>query len=141
MAKTGTFNHLSLSASNYEVSKKFYNFFLVDLLGYTLIMEHPYYTMWKLPTGEAICVSPGSNVPHHKSNPGINHVALNVETHEQIDEFYEKIVKFQAENKDTMSASVILDKPALYPQYSSHYYALFFTDPDNIKLEIAYVKH
>jgi catechol 2,3-dioxygenase-like lactoylglutathione lyase family enzyme len=29
----------------------------------------------------------------------------------------------------------VLDAPAEYPQYASGYYALFFADPDGIKLE------
>ncbi|ORZ19161.1 Glyoxalase/Bleomycin resistance protein/Dihydroxybiphenyl dioxygenase [Lobosporangium transversale] len=137
MAKLGTLSHISLSVSDYEQGKKFYSFLLVDLLGYKLITEHPYFTMWALQTGECICISPGNKTPHHKSNPGLHHLAFNTETHEQIDELYNKVVQFQEANKE-MSGSVILDKPALYPQYGEGYYAVFFTDPDGIKLELAY---
>ncbi|KAF9081363.1 hypothetical protein BGX27_004955 [Mortierella sp. AM989] len=138
MAKTGTISHISLSTSDYEQSKKFYNFLLVDLLGYKKTVEHPYYTMWVLSSGEAICVSPGNTTPHHKTNPGLHHLAFNAETPELIDEMYQKIVQFQEANK-AITASVILDKPALYPQYGPGYYAVFFTDVDGIKLEIASV--
>ncbi|KAF9206394.1 hypothetical protein BGZ49_002540 [Haplosporangium sp. Z 27] len=102
MAKTGTINHVSLSASDYEQSKLFYQFFFTDLM--------------------AIALSPGNKAPHHKHNPGLNHLAFNVETKELIDEFYEKIVQFQEANK-SLTGSVILDKPAEYPQYSPGYYA------------------
>ena len=32
----------------------------------------------------------------------------------------------------------ILDAPAEYPQYSAGYYAVFFTDPDGLKLEFVH---
>ncbi|KAG0367304.1 Glyoxalase/Bleomycin resistance protein/Dihydroxybiphenyl dioxygenase [Gamsiella multidivaricata] len=139
MTQTGSINHISLSSSDYEQSKKFYGFLLVDLLGYKMVAETPHFTMWAHPSGVGICVSPGSKEPHHKTTPGLNHLAFNTATHELIDEFYNKIVQFQEANKSTISASAILDKPALYPQYSEGYYAVFFTDPDGVKLELAFI--
>ncbi|KAF8975624.1 hypothetical protein BGZ46_008978 [Entomortierella lignicola] len=142
MAKTGTINHVSLSASDYEQSKLFYQFFFTDLMGFKKTMDAPYCTMWSLGSGSgtAIALSPGNKTPHHKHNPGLNHLAFNVETKELIDEFYEKIVQFQEANK-SLTGSVILDKPAEYPQYSPGYYAVFFTDPDGVKLELVYCSH
>ncbi|KAK3813742.1 MAG: Glyoxalase/Bleomycin resistance protein/Dihydroxybiphenyl dioxygenase [Linnemannia gamsii] len=137
MPKTGTFSHISLSVSDYDNGKKYYDFLLADLLGYKKVMEHPYYTMWTLPSGECVCISPGNKTLHQKQNPGLHHLAFNVGTHEEIDHFYEKIIKFHGENKG-LTGCTILDKPALYPQYGEGYYAVFFTDPDNIKLELAY---
>jgi hypothetical protein len=32
----------------------------------------------------------------------------------------------------------ILDAPAEYPQYAPGYYAVFFADPDGLKLEVVY---
>jgi hypothetical protein len=32
----------------------------------------------------------------------------------------------------------VLDAPAEYPQYGSGYYAVFFADPDGIKLEYVF---
>ncbi|KAF9173606.1 hypothetical protein BGX21_011154 [Mortierella sp. AD011] len=138
MAKTGTINHISLSTSDYEQGKKFYHFLLSDLLGYKKTMEEPYCTMWHHSSGEAIAVSPGSKTPHSKHTPGLNHLAFNTETPELVDEMYQKVVQFQEANKD-MSASIILDKPASYPQYSPGYYAVFFTDPDGVKIELVHI--
>ncbi|KAF9287068.1 hypothetical protein BGZ68_002282 [Mortierella alpina] len=137
MTHTGAISHISLSSSDYEASKTFYSFLLVDLMGYKRVMDMPYCTMWALPTGEVVCVSPGNKTPHHKNNPGLNHLAFHTATPGLVDEFYAKIVEFQAAHKE-MTASVILDKPAPYPQYGEGYYAVFFTDPDNIKLELCY---
>jgi len=32
----------------------------------------------------------------------------------------------------------VLDPPAYYPQYSGNYYAVFFEDPDGMKLEFVH---
>lgn len=34
--------------------------------------------------------------------------------------------------------ATVLDAPAEYPQYSEGYYAVFFTDPDGLKLEYVF---
>ncbi|KAI1316740.1 hypothetical protein EDD11_009556 [Mortierella claussenii] len=138
MTKTGALHHILLAVSDYELSKKFYHFLLVELMGYKNIMDEPYCNMWSFESGCSICITPGNKTPHNKNNPGLHHLALNIATHELVDEFYDKIVQFQEANKDHMSASVVLDKPALYPQYRPGYYAVFFTDPDGIKLELAF---
>ncbi|KAF9313539.1 hypothetical protein BG003_005077 [Podila horticola] len=136
MGKLGSFNHLSLSVADFERSKKFYSFLLVELLGYTHFKEVDEWTMWVGGNGESICISTGNTTPHHKMNPGLHHIAFNAETKEQIDQFYEKVVDFQTKNVNVKS--VILDKPAEYTQYASVYHSFYFTDPDGIKLEIAF---
>ncbi|KAF9152835.1 hypothetical protein BG015_004616 [Linnemannia schmuckeri] len=138
MPKTGTISHVSLSVSDYEAGKKYYSHLLVDILGYKQVAEHPYYTMWALSSGECICISPGNKTPHQKQNPGLHHLAFNVEKKEEIDAAYQKILKFHEDNK-SLTGCTILDAPALYPQYGEGYYAVFFTDPDNIKLELAHI--
>ena len=36
------------------------------------------------------------------------------------------------------TSGVVLDAPAEYPQYGADYYALFFADPDGLKLEFVF---
>ncbi|KAG0207739.1 hypothetical protein BGX28_001072 [Mortierella sp. GBA30] len=121
MRHTGAINHIALSASDYDKSRRFYNFLLKDLMGYKRILEEPYCTTWALKTGETISVSLGNQTPHHKYNPGLHHLAFSTATHGLVDEFYDKIIEFQKAQKD-MTASKILDKPALYPEYGEGYY-------------------
>ncbi|KAG0232425.1 Glyoxalase/Bleomycin resistance protein/Dihydroxybiphenyl dioxygenase [Mortierella sp. GBAus27b] len=138
MPKTGGINHLSLTVSDFERGQKFYDFLLKDLLGYDVKVVHPYFAMWN--STSSICISGGNNTPHHKLNPGLHHLAFNAETPELVDEIYTKLVAFQQDekNKDIVGLSAILDKPQEYPQYRPGYYAVFFTDPDGMKLEITY---
>lgn len=67
----------------------------------------------------------------HRRKPGsLHHLAFRAENEEQIDKFYEQIKGF----------ANIVDPPKFYPQHGKHYYALFFKDPDGIKLEIMFEK-
>ena len=57
-------------------------------------------------------------------------------------------VAFRAENRDQVDAlardvpswgGTILDPPREYPHYVPGYYAVFFADPDGIKLELVHI--
>ena len=37
--------------------------------------------------------------------------------------------------------ATILDAPAEYPDYARGYYAVFFADPDGLKLELVHMPH
>jgi len=60
---------------------------------------------------------------------GLHHVALKVRSRHQVDEFYGFLCREGAN---------VLDAPAEYPQYGRDYYAVFFTDPDGVKLEVVH---
>ena len=60
---------------------------------------------------------------------GLHHLAFRAESRESIDEFHRFLLH---ENLP------ILDAPAEYPQYGANYYAVFFADPDGMKLELVH---
>jgi len=61
---------------------------------------------------------------------GLNHIALQAESREQVDKLYE-IVKGLGVK--------ITREPREYPEYTDKYYAFFFRDPDGIPLEVVYL--
>ncbi|KAG0323805.1 hypothetical protein BGZ99_002475 [Dissophora globulifera] len=134
MSSTGAISHIALSASDFEASKKFYKFLLVDLLGYKQVMDKPYVSMFGQEGGLSndsipyhitclIGIGPGDKTEHVKTHPGLHHLAFKAATKETVDEIYGKLVQFQEENKAIVGSSTILDKPAAYPQYGPGYYA------------------
>ncbi|KAG0344033.1 hypothetical protein BG004_004791 [Podila humilis] len=133
---SGSLNHVSLSCRDMVKSRKFYDLLLCDFFGYKPVMDQPYCVMFAKGEGSMICISPGNNTPHHKANPGLNHLAFTVATKKEIDDVNTKIVEFYKANGEDHGH--ILDAPALYPQYSPSYYAVFFTDPSGIKLEVCF---
>jgi catechol 2,3-dioxygenase-like lactoylglutathione lyase family enzyme len=60
---------------------------------------------------------------------GFHHLALRARSRADVDQFH----RFLAREKIT-----ILDTPAEYPQYGREYYAVFFADPDGMKLELVH---
>ena len=80
-------------------------------------------TNWSLGLHEA-----RSTVPHDRYAPGLHHLALRAGSRAQVDEFH----NFLAER-----GIVVLDAPAEY-DYSPGYYAVFFADPDGLKLELVH---
>ena len=70
--------------------------------------------------------SPGT---HGRYAPGLHHLAFTAPTRAAVDLAHERLVALGV---------TILDAPAEYPQYAPGYYAVFFADPDGLKLEYAF---
>ena len=68
-------------------------------------------------------------VPHRRHAPGVHHIAFAAPTRLAVDSLYQALVAMQA---------TILNPPCEYPQYEPGYYAVFFLDPDGIKLEYVF---
>lgn len=64
---------------------------------------------------------------------GLNHLAFRVPSKDDVDNFYKEYL--QPNNVK------ILSEPAEHPHYNGGkgYYAVFFEDPDHIKLEVAWI--
>jgi catechol 2,3-dioxygenase-like lactoylglutathione lyase family enzyme len=60
--------------------------------------------------------------------PGLHHLALAVESREDVDAAHAAAVATGAE---------ILHPPTLWPRYHPEYYAAFFLDPDGFRVEVA----
>ena len=60
---------------------------------------------------------------------GFHHLAFKAKSRAAIDEFHRFLMR---ENLP------VLDAPAVYPQYGASYYAVFFADPDGMKLELVH---
>jgi glyoxylase I family protein len=60
---------------------------------------------------------------------GLHHLAFKASSRASIDEFHRFL----------MEANLpVLDAPREYPQYGPNYYAVFFADPDGMKLELVH---
>ena len=66
----------------------------------------------------------------HRRRPGsLHHIAFQAKSDLEVNNAYAAILKTEAQ---------IVAPPQLYPQHGAYYYALFFKDPDGIKLEIVF---
>jgi catechol 2,3-dioxygenase-like lactoylglutathione lyase family enzyme len=60
---------------------------------------------------------------------GLHHLAFRVRSRADVDRFHDRLVA---------AGFTVLDAPAEYPQYGDRYYAVFFADPDGMKLEVVH---
>ena len=129
----GSMNHLSLTVSDRTQADPFYDKVL-SFMGYQQVEQNEEFTMWWSPQAGAITVgaaNPDSpNKTHDRYSPGLHHFAFNAENREQVDQMYQLLLEMGA---------TILDAPAQYDQYAPGYYAVFFADPDGIKLELVHM--
>ena len=67
----------------------------------------------------------------HRKALGLNHLALRVKSKNDVDRFYRAFLKPQ-------KITVLYGGPGRHPKYRPDYYAVYFEDPDRIKLEVFY---
>jgi glyoxylase I family protein len=65
---------------------------------------------------------------HDRYAPGLHHLAFHADNRDEVDEMHRFLIGIGA---------TILDPPAEY-DYTRGYYAVFFADPDGIKLEVVF---
>ncbi|MGC1678947.1 MAG: VOC family protein [Candidatus Binataceae bacterium] len=127
-----TIHHIDLTATDLAAAKRFYQ----------PVMEHLGYRMSK-DTAQELGFDPGDDNAagiflhvagsqrtqrkHDRYSPGLHHLAFRAHSRAEVDSLYGLLQKIGA---------VILDPPALY--YPPNYYAVFFADPDGLKLEFVF---
>jgi len=125
--------HLQINVKNPEISFPFYkNFF--KYFEYEIIADHK----------DCLGVSNGTtdfwimaieekykDNSYHRKNTGINHLCFRIGSKEEVDKFYNEFLK-------PKNILALYETPKLFPKYAPDYYAVFFEDPDRIKLEITY---
>lgn len=122
-------HHIELYVSNLEKSREFWTWFL-ERLGYDLYQSWDKGFSYKL--GEAYIVfvqveGKYEDIPYHRCGTGLNHLAFYASSKAHVDELRDMLVKREV--------------PLLYSNRYPHaggdgHYAVFFEDPDRIKVEI-----
>lgn len=130
-------HHIVLTLRDPKASFALYDAFLTAL-GYRLVGEDEHGYGWEhlSPHGvHSLHVGPaseeGARRPHDRFSPGLHHLAFAVDSRAAVDAMHALLLKAGAD---------ILDPPAEYPQYNRGrgYYAVFFADPDGLKLECVF---
>ena len=131
----GLVHHIDLSVGDLAASRPFYESVL-GFFGYRVADVHPNGVDFdcRAPGGGFCSIgllqARGDNAAraHDRYSPGLHHLAWAADTREDLDALYAKLLALGA---------TILDPPADYPQYNQGkgYYAVFFSDPDGLKLE------
>ena len=147
MASTGSLNHIDISIGYPDRSIPFYEAFFTAL-GYKRWKmdgewdgDRPRRATWsiKLPDGSffGVEVRPAHidsrDRRYDRYEPGPHHLAFHAASPEVVDRVHGAMVG---------AGATVLDPPTDYSGksgYSKGYYAAFYADPDNVKLEVAYI--
>ncbi len=126
MARVVGIDHLSIRVSDYAASKDFYGR-LLGFLGFKIEAEYPETTGWT--NGHTLfwiaqADAKAGRRKHHIGDVGFHHYAFRLRSREDVDEL-------QAFLRDELKATIV--DPA--GEYYDDYYAVFFLDPDGLKLE------
>lgn len=126
--------HVEIRVSHFGRSLTFYAA-LFKYLGWHTIELGNYFCGWQGKNGSLWIVAtekPYRRIPFHRKHTGLNHIAFRVGRRDVVDAFYRD---FLLKRK----IPVLYGGPKEYPEYRQGYYAVYFEDPDRIKLEVVYI--
>lgn len=122
-------HHIALTAKDLEKTSIFYDG-LLEFFAYKRCLTNASICGWHGDGPEILIYSANSegiNHEHKIYQPGFHHIAFKVPNCERVDDVYRWLQNSRAK---------ILTPPQHYPAYPGKYYAVFFTDLDNLKLEV-----
>ena len=131
----GAIHHLDLTVRDPWASRGFYAAVL-GFMGYREVADHDRGFDYDLATPDGFASigimkaqGPNAGRDHDRYSPGLHHVAWTAGSRGDVDAMHALLKQIGA---------TILDAPADYPRYGPGYYAVFFADPDGLKLEYVF---
>lgn len=125
-------SHVDLTVSDLERSVAFYDSLLTHL-GFVRSTEYagevPNWT--RADGGATFSIglhAARRRMPHDRYAPGLHHLAFHAGSRGEVDAVHELV---------RSTGAAVLDPPAEY-DYTPGYYAVFFADPDGLKLEVVF---
>jgi catechol 2,3-dioxygenase-like lactoylglutathione lyase family enzyme len=136
----GSINHVSITVSDLPRAMRFFAP-LLEFLGYEVGQifhddrsDHDLTVNIHPENGTAFNVWQAEPVladhPFEVYEPGLHHVAFNVERHEQVDDVHALVRNLGGE---------ILAGPGEFPFGPGGYYAVYFRGPDRLKVEVVHM--
>lgn len=123
MTRVTGIDHISIRVSDYAKSKAFYSK-LMDFLGFEVEADYGDTIGWKNGVTLFWIAQAEHKTKHQTGNVGIHHYAFRLRNRKDVDEL-------DAFLRNDLKATIV--DPA--GEYYDDYYAVFFLDPDGIKLE------
>lgn len=122
-------HHIEIYVSDLQRTIQFWDWFL-DELGYKVHQQWSSGISWKYGSTYLVFVQADQkymDVTYHRCRVGLNHLAFHANSKEQVDEvtlkLQEKKIQILYQNKHPFAGG-------------EHHYAVYFEDPDRIKVEL-----
>jgi glyoxylase I family protein len=121
-------DHIYITVSNLQVSEKFYDI-VMKALGFRKnqfqLNSETHIQYYNRHFGYVLRPSRTTHT-YDPYAPGLHHFCLRVESEKDVEEVAKSLKK----------QNITVSEPRLYPEYAPDYFAVFFSDPDGIILEI-----
>lgn len=125
----GLVHHIELYVSDLKTSLNFWGW-LLEELGYESFQSWEQGESWKLGETYLVFVQAEEkflDIPYHRCRVGLNHLAFHAESRQQVDEMTKRL-----ESRGVN----ILYKDQHPPAGGEEHYAVYFEDPDRMKVEL-----
>lgn len=127
--RKGMLHHIEINVSNLKASEAFWGWLLTEL-GYMAYQRWEQGVSWRLGNTYLVFVQTQEkhlNVPYHRSRVGLNHLAFFTDSRSAVDALTEQL----------REKKVAILYPEKHPYAGDpDHYAVYFEDPDRIKVEI-----
>jgi glyoxylase I family protein len=122
--------HIDLTVNDVQRSRAFYDKVLGEL-GFRKYEGNDYVAWANAQMTLAIRAASAANraACFDRYRVGLHHLAFRARSRADVDAFHDFLLREKI---------TVLDAPAEYPQYGENYYAVFFADPDGMKLEVVH---
>jgi glyoxylase I family protein len=126
---SGALHHVDLTVADLRRSKDFYAV-VMPLMGFERLPKEFGVIAWRGASIVALQAAKPEEKDrvHSRYAPGLHHVAFRAPSRQAVDALHTALVAHGMR---------VLDPPAEYP-YTPGYYAVFFADPDGLKLEFVH---
>ena len=122
-------DHIYIAVSDLHRSESFYDR-VMRIFGFrknTFINEgDPHIQYYNRHFGFVLRPASSANRTHDPLSPGLHHFCFRVEDAATVDAIASRFAQ----------EGLPCSPPQLYPEYAPDYYAIFFSDPDGIRLEV-----
>ena len=122
-------DHVYLSVSDMNASEWFYDTVMLQVLGYrkgeSVIAGDAHVHYYNRQFGFSLRPARTGEI-HDPYAPGLHHFCFRVEDIAAVDQAASELA----------ALGIVVTTPDYYRQYASDYYAVFFDDPDGVRLEI-----
>lgn len=122
-------DHVYFSVRSLSVSEKYYDTLLGEILGFRknafMLSDNPHIQYFNRHFGFVIRQARAAG-EFNSESAGLHHFCLRVEKEEDVDRAAQAM----------RAAGLAVSIPAYHREYAPDYYAIFFTDPDGLRLEV-----
>lgn len=131
-ASAGRVHHVFVNVKDLARAKSFYGW-LMPRLGYADMHDFEPACGWTSGAGSFWIKAADARFDgdaFHKDRVGLCEIAFAASSRADVDALAREL---------EARGATILDRPREYPEYVPGYYAVFFTDPDGLKLELVHI--